>query len=113
MELNEYLCPICGSVEIVCIMDDIGENGNRHENCGCKVCDSSWYNHYKLDDQEVIVRMGKRVDDMNTKLVIKLTNGSREACGDCEMVSRMMAGDSKEDLQREYEHEMPDFYFEE
>jgi hypothetical protein len=47
------------------------------------------------------------------KLVIELTDGERSACGDSEMVSYMLAGESRIDLEREYEHKMPTFYFEE
>lgn len=47
------------------------------------------------------------------KLIIELTNGMKDACGDCEMVGYMLTGFSREDLEREYMHKMPTFYFDE
>ena len=47
------------------------------------------------------------------KLVIDLTNGKRDACGDCEMVSLMLAGESPNTLAMEYDHVMPTYHFEE
>ncbi len=47
------------------------------------------------------------------KLVIELTNGKRDAIGDCEMVIEMLLGSEKEYLAESYEHAMPDYYFEE
>lgn len=46
------------------------------------------------------------------KLVIILSNGKKDACGDCEMVSMMMAGHSREKLEKEFGHKLPNYYFE-
>lgn len=46
-------CPECGSDDIETRIGDFDGNYAR-ENCGCNHCKASWYNHYKLADQEVI-----------------------------------------------------------
>lgn len=47
------------------------------------------------------------------KLVIELTNGKMDACGDCECVAEMIAGTStKKELEREFNHVIPEYYFE-
>jgi hypothetical protein len=46
------------------------------------------------------------------KLVIELTNGIRNSCGDCECVSEMIAGVSKIELEQEFNRRMPEYYFE-
>ena len=47
------------------------------------------------------------------KLVIELTNGKQDACGDCEMVNEMLIGYSKEYLKKNFDHDIPDYWFEE
>jgi formate dehydrogenase maturation protein FdhE len=61
VELNDNLCPVCKSYNIDCVMDSVGDDGFRHESCGCYKCQSSWYNHYKLCDQEIVVLRGERM----------------------------------------------------
>ena len=46
------------------------------------------------------------------KLVIELTNGRQDAVGDCEMVIDMLVGYKKEELEKDYRHQMPIYYFE-
>jgi len=46
------------------------------------------------------------------KLVIELTNGMKDSCGDCERVAEMIAGESPEELIRTYGRKMPIFYYE-
>lgn len=45
------------------------------------------------------------------KLIIELTNGVRDSCGDCECVSELIAGTSKIELEREFNRRMPNYYF--
>lgn len=47
------------------------------------------------------------------KLIIELTNGKQDACGDCERVVEMLAGESIQTLQAFYNRRMPIYYFEE
>lgn len=47
------------------------------------------------------------------KLVIELTNGRRDAVGDCEMVTDMLVGYTREELEKDYRHQIPVYYFEE
>lgn len=49
---------------------------------------------------------------MSMKLVIELTNGVRDAVGDCECVARMITGEKRVDIERELDHKMPTYYFE-
>jgi len=48
---------------------------------------------------------------LSMKLIIELTNGVRDSCGDCECVSELIAGTSKIELEREFNRRMPDYYF--
>ena len=53
------ICPVCGSFDIESEVND-GGDGFIREGCGCNECKSSWYNHYKLVDQEIVVNKGVR-----------------------------------------------------
>ena len=45
-------------------------------------------------------------------LVIELTNGVRDAVGDCECVAEIIAGVStKKELEKKLDHKIPDYYF--
>lgn len=44
-------------------------------------------------------------------LIIDLTNGMRDAVGDCEMVIEMLLGSERNYLEEVYEHPMPEYYF--
>ena len=45
-------------------------------------------------------------------LVIELTNGVRDAVGDCECVTEMIAGTStRKELEKELNHKIPEYYF--
>jgi hypothetical protein len=45
-------------------------------------------------------------------LVIELTNGVQDACGDCECVAEIIAGTStKRELEKELKHKIPEYYF--
>lgn len=46
------------------------------------------------------------------KLVIELTNGRKDACGDCECVAEMLAGTERSDLEKIYKRRISTFYFE-
>jgi hypothetical protein len=46
------------------------------------------------------------------KLVIELTNGVRDAVGDCECVARMITGEERFDIEQELNHKTPIYYFE-
>jgi hypothetical protein len=50
---------------------------------------------------------------INMKLVIELTNGKRDACGDCECVAELLAGETVYTLESVYGHKIPNYYFEE
>lgn len=45
------------------------------------------------------------------KLVIELTNGRRDACGDCECVALMLAGTDVDELEKIYKRKMAQYYF--
>jgi len=46
------------------------------------------------------------------KLIIELTNGKHDACGDCEMVAKLLSGYTVYELERAYEHKIANYYFE-
>lgn len=48
---------------------------------------------------------------LNMYLIIDLTNGMRDAVGDCEMVIKMILGADRNELEKSYEHPMPEYYF--
>lgn len=45
------------------------------------------------------------------KLVIELTRGIVDACGDCECVAQMIAGVQRKELEKEFDRKMPQYYF--
>jgi hypothetical protein len=48
------------------------------------------------------------------RLIIELTNGKKDACGDCECVAEMLAGSSsKKELEKDFGRKMAEYYFEE
>lgn len=58
-ELISTICPVCGSGNIDVCFD--ADDNFVHESCGCNDCNSGWYNHYKLVDQEVVIEKGVRL----------------------------------------------------
>ena len=48
---------------------------------------------------------------LNMYLVIELTNGIRDAVGDCECVARMITGEDGEDIEQELDHKLPEYFF--
>ena len=102
--LNE--CPHCKSKNVKFIgkrfKDDI-----LYLKYECIGCDGVWEDEFAFRAHRIIN------NDITKTLIIELTNGKRDACGDCEMVAKMLAGELREELEMEYDHEMPRYYFEE
>lgn len=100
-------CPKCESENVVFIETRYRDDKNElFEKFKCKKCGYIYENKYSFDEQvEAEMTPSKR-------LVIELTYGKHDACGDAEMVSKMLAGESPDDLESEYEHKMPKYHFE-
>jgi hypothetical protein len=47
------------------------------------------------------------------RLIIELTNGRKDACGDCECVAEMLAGVERSHLEKVYKRRIATYYFEE
>lgn len=105
---NLKRCPKCESEDVEFIGTRYKDDKKElFEKFTCKKCRHVYENKYSFDQQiEAEMTPSKR-------LIIELTYGKHDACGDAEMVSKMLSGEDADDLEGEYDHKMPKYYFEE